>query len=676
MNTPIRVPVSLLKIRPENTALYGVPSDFQIASMVTSFEHKTPKQSQPIFISLDPEDNYYWINDGVIRMLAAKKKLVEGDTYWEYLDGIEDLPFTITVKGLIIKHNHQRIKTKAQKCKEALYLILQMPLTPGQDKSKRIAPTTGLSFKGRTNEWIGKMVGLEEYKITNIRQALTWKYTDPEFFQSLLDKDFDRWEAMVKLIVDMKLKQKKKKDTTNQPPFTHKPEPVNDPVEPIVDAELNPNDEPEPAADPVEPIVDAEPNANNEPVPVNDPVEPIVDAEPNANDEPEPAAVDVLVEPIADAESNAEDDPVLEPVKPSIPEPTKKQWKEFIQYQRYKFYHWDSFTMPQVATDSVQVCIVSPPYFRLRPKYPGSNGLGLETKVEDYISNLLAFFLKEMKRVLKKRGSLFINIADKIENGEFLSIPELLLAALKENGWKCVGKIIWHKNKTTNNKGANGKTVRMQDNTEMIYHFVQEAIVKGIDRETGKEINECGYYYEPFIDYFDGPIGAVTNKPVQINLDGTYSNNGLTNPILGNLFKNRWTEADGLKAYESFLRTCKGENEIIGDSGGSRTREAKKFNPEYKHTAVMATYMPVLPILECSQRGDLILDCFGGSGTVGLCAAKLDRLAVQFDMDPDSVENSLNEFAAWYKEAYGFDTYQVTPKGTTSLRRGVLYSNV
>ena len=81
----------------------------------------------------------------------------------------------------------------------------------------------------------------------------------------------------------------------------------------------------------------------------------------------------------------------------------------------------------------------------------------------------------------------------------------------------------------------------------------------------------------------------------------------------------------------------------------------------------MSSYLPVIPILECSRRNDLILDVFGGSVTVGLCAAKLDRAAVQFDIDPVNVKHALGEYADWYAKAHGCDPVLENGNGTTLI---------
>lgn len=68
--------------------------------------------------------------------------------------------------------------------------------------------------------------------------------------------------------------------------------------------------------------------------------------------------------------------------------------------------------MPSEIIHSV---ITSPPYYKQRD-YNIENQLGQETSVDEYINNLSDIF-DEVKRVLRKDGTVFVNIGDKYING-------------------------------------------------------------------------------------------------------------------------------------------------------------------------------------------------------------------------------------------------------------------
>lgn len=63
-----------------------------------------------------------------------------------------------------------------------------------------------------------------------------------------------------------------------------------------------------------------------------------------------------------------------------------------------------------LADKSVHACVCSPPYFRLR-NYGHEGQIGLEQSPEAYIAELVELF-REIRRVLRDDGSLWINIGD------------------------------------------------------------------------------------------------------------------------------------------------------------------------------------------------------------------------------------------------------------------------
>ncbi len=64
----------------------------------------------------------------------------------------------------------------------------------------------------------------------------------------------------------------------------------------------------------------------------------------------------------------------------------------------------------QMETESVDCCVTSPPYYNLRD-YGVEGQIWLETTPEEYISKLVDVF-REVRRVLKNSGTLWLNIGD------------------------------------------------------------------------------------------------------------------------------------------------------------------------------------------------------------------------------------------------------------------------
>lgn len=125
--------------------------------------------------------------------------------------------------------------------------------------------------------------------------------------------------------------------------------------------------------------------------------------------------------------------------------------------------------------DSVHCCVTSPPYYGLRD-YEIEGQIGREDTPEQYIDRLVEVF-REVRRVLRPDGTLWLNIADsycgtsgkgsyvdpKYPNGrtgqsislthrvkgckpkDLIGIPWSLAFALRYDGWYLRNDIIWYK---------------------------------------------------------------------------------------------------------------------------------------------------------------------------------------------------------------------------------------
>src|ERR1022692_3655605 len=60
--------------------------------------------------------------------------------------------------------------------------------------------------------------------------------------------------------------------------------------------------------------------------------------------------------------------------------------------------------------ESVQCCVTSPPYWGLRD-YQVEGQLGLEKTPEQYVAKMVEVF-REVRRVLRKDGTLWLNLGD------------------------------------------------------------------------------------------------------------------------------------------------------------------------------------------------------------------------------------------------------------------------
>jgi DNA modification methylase len=63
-----------------------------------------------------------------------------------------------------------------------------------------------------------------------------------------------------------------------------------------------------------------------------------------------------------------------------------------------------------LPNESVHCCVTSPPYWGLRD-YDDPKQIGMEETPEEFISNLVSIF-REVKRILKNDGTIWVNIGD------------------------------------------------------------------------------------------------------------------------------------------------------------------------------------------------------------------------------------------------------------------------
>lgn len=105
----------------------------------------------------------------------------------------------------------------------------------------------------------------------------------------------------------------------------------------------------------------------------------------------------------------------------------------------------DSFkVLTSLKRESVQSCVTSPPYFRLRD-YGHKGQIGIEETPEAYVAKLVALF-REVRRVLRDDGTLFLNLGDSYGKGkQLLGVPWRAAFALQADGWILRQGIIWHK---------------------------------------------------------------------------------------------------------------------------------------------------------------------------------------------------------------------------------------
>ena len=244
-------------------------------------------------------------------------------------------------------------------------------------------------------------------------------------------------------------------------------------------------------------------------------------------------------------------------------------------------------TLKTLDTASVNCCITSPPYYDLR-EY-GYQSIGSEYSVAEYIQSLVTVF-REVKRVLCADGVLWIVIGDTYKNGRLCCVPWTLAFALGNMGWYLRQDIIWNKPNTMPENVKN----RCTKAHEYIFMFVK-----------GNK-----YFFNQMQEL------AVTAVTSEIRFGGSkYGDSADPKHATksGNVYK-----PTGLRNKRSVWTV---------------TTKPSKLEHE-------AAYPPdlIIPCVEASPEGGVILDPFAGTGTTAVVASQLGRKYIMCEQNPQYVE--------------------------------------
>jgi DNA modification methylase len=286
---------------------------------------------------------------------------------------------------------------------------------------------------------------------------------------------------------------------------------------------------------------------------------------------------------------------------------------------------------------SVQTCVTSPPYFGLRD-YGVAGQIGLEQTPDEYVAQMVDVF-REVRRVLRDDGTLWLNLGDSYLGGggfapdapcnkaraegdpsawgkfnpagmnrmaskqsakpkrlaglkpkDLIGIPWRVAFALQADDWYLRQDIIWHK--------PNPMPESVRDRCTKAHEYV--FLMSKRER----------YYYD----------AAAISEPAThagkvLDYTGEQKNN---------------------KADPDLQRTApRGRKIEIGDTRNRRSVWSITSEPfSGAHFATMPPALAELCVKAGSKPGDTVLDPFGGAGTTGLVADRLQRSAILLELNP------------------------------------------
>ena len=244
--------------------------------------------------------------------------------------------------------------------------------------------------------------------------------------------------------------------------------------------------------------------------------------------------------------------------------------------------------MFELADKTVTSIVTSPPYFAMRDYGNGESELGLESDRNKYLNNLINIF-NECKRVLKDDGSLMVNINEKVENGSYRGVVHQFVGEMLNNGWDLNDEIIWLKNNPVYTVG--NRTVRSH---EYIFHFVKKG---------------CKSFY------YDTELAKKVSDPNGFCVYGT---------------DNKPKFFSGMDFRGNVLRTN------VANTGELR-KQCKEEGFHLTHSATFPLEVPTLLVLLTSKPGDLVVDPFNGTGSVGEVCRYSGRNYVGYELNPQFI---------------------------------------
>lgn len=245
----------------------------------------------------------------------------------------------------------------------------------------------------------------------------------------------------------------------------------------------------------------------------------------------------------------------------------------------------------------VDLCVTSPPYFQLRD-YGHKDQIGLERTPDEYVRRVLAV-LREVRRVLKPKGSLYLNLGDTYRNKSLVGIPLRVVRELQRRGWYLRNAIVWHK--------PHGLPSAIKDRLTNRYEFVFHLT------------RSRRYYFNldplrvPNID----PRTKHLTGPVRRGAQGLNHRSGVV--VAGN-----------------FTPDPRGKNPGDVWAIGPDTRPKRYIAPgKVVHYAPFPETLVDRPVLAACPPGGVVLDPFMGSGTTAVVARRHGRRFLGVELVPD-----------------------------------------
>lgn len=368
--------------------------------------------------------------------------------------------------------------------------------------------------------------------------------------------------------------------------------------------------------------------------------------------------------------------------------------------------------------NSIDMVMTSPPYWGLRD-YGVEGQLGLESTFEEYIWKLCNIF-DEVKRVLKKEGSCWVNLGDTYsatrwsdapsttgisrEHSDIVldkktnlpdkclcMVPERFAIEMVNRGWILRNQIIWHKPNCMPSSVKDRFTVDFEKifffAKNKKYYFEQQfGNYQSLD-DLKRRSNMNFYSSKENSKYFGSELDQEkTNR--KRNEFYSYKN-GRNKRTTWKISTESFSEAHFAVYPEKLCRTpikagcpeyvcrkCgKPKEKVIETEYKGRTKYGKEISKNSK-TEVNSLFQSNLYITPTKKdfkgysdcgcnvgfSSGIVLDPFFGAGTTGLVARKLNRNFIGIELNEEYISIAQKRLDGWIKQTnlQDFELIEVT----------------
>jgi DNA modification methylase len=292
-----------------------------------------------------------------------------------------------------------------------------------------------------------------------------------------------------------------------------------------------------------------------------------------------------------------------------------------------------------LPTGIVDVVMTSPPYFQARRYDAGPGELGREAHVDDWVAALRAV-CREIARVLKPTGSLWLNVGDLYSRSarlgappkSLLLAPERIIRVLLDDGWVVRNKVAWVKSTPLPSPVLD----RLTNAWEPVFHLVRQR----------------DYYYD--LDAIRVPLvsksrGSMRVTPVAVlgPLAGPraglqqLAREGRSGHPLGKNPSDVWIMPPGRSVgghHATFPEVLVRRPILATTPEQICTSCGRAWRRSKRRVSYLEGQPQTRPLVPCGcdapTRPGLVLDPFVGSGTTLRVARRLNRDGLGIELSP------------------------------------------